>query len=150
MPLDIYFAKVQISVHLQVDNIFKMAQIQLPGFRVGMAVETSFTAGSTNPSAIDLQKNDNQNIMLHIRVDRDRLVMNTKTNDAWGGEEYFNSIGIGSPGKLLTLRVEAQSDCFHVIINGKDTYNYKYRLPVTDVNMCVISTPDIKYYTVFF
>ena len=127
-----------------------MAQIQLPGFRQGMAVETQFTAGSTNPSAIDLQKNDNQNIMLHIRVDRDRLVMNTKTNGSWGGEEYFNSSGIGTPGKLVTLRAEARSDCFHVIINGKDTYDYKHRMPLTDVNMCVVSTPDIKYYTVFF
>ena len=91
-----------------------------------------------------------QNRMLHIRVDPDRLVFNTKTNGTWGDEEYFNKCGIGSAGKLLTLRVEARSDCFHIIINGKDTYDYKHRLPLTDVNMCVISTSDIKYYTVVF
>ena len=144
----IYFAKVQISAHLQVDNISKMAQFELPGFRERMAVETRFTA-SASASAMDLQKTDGQNIMLHIRVDRDRLVMNTKTNGSWGGEEYFNCSGIGSPGTLVMLRAEARSDCFHVIINGKDTYDYRHRLPYTDVNMCNIGTTDIKYYTVF-
>ena len=150
MPIDIYFAKVQISTHLQVDNISKMATIQLPGFREGIAIETRFTATSPNTGGIDLQKDDNQNRMLHIRVDPDRLVFNTKTNGTWGDEEYFNKCGIGSAGKLVTLRVEARSDCFHIIINGKDTYDYKHRLPLTDVNMCVISTSDIKYYTVVF
>ena len=137
---------MQISVHLQVDNISKMAQIQLPGFREGMAVETLFRP----VGAIDLQKNDNQNIMLHIRVELNGLVMNTKTNGSWGDEEYFRSSGIGSSNMLITLRAEAQSDYFHVIINGKDTYDYKHRLPLTDVNMCVISTNDIKEYSVFF
>ena len=115
-----------------------------------MAIETHFTVSASNLGAMDLQKNDNQNIILHIRVDRDRLTMNTKTNGSWGDEEYFNSVGIGSVGKLVTLRAEARSDCFHIIINGKDTYDYRHRLLFSDVNMCVISTDDIKYYTIFF
>ena len=126
-----------------------MAKFDLPGFKEGMSVETRFTA-SASASAVDLQKNaDGQNIMLHIRVDRDRLVMNTKTNGSWGGEEYFNCSGIGSPGTLVMLRAEARSDHFYITINGKDTYNYRHRLPYTDVNMCNIGTTDIKYYTVF-
>ena len=125
-----------------------MAQFDLPGFKERMAVETCFTA-SASASAMDLQKNDNQNIMLHIRVDRDRLVMNTKTNGCWGCEEYFNCSGIGCPGNLVMLRAEARSNCFHIIINGNDTYDYNHRLPYTDVNMCNIGTTDIKYYCVF-
>ena len=125
-----------------------MAQFDLPGFREGMAVETRFTA-SASASALNLQKDDGTNIMLHIRVDRDRLVMNTKTNNCWGGEEYYNCSGIGSPGTLVMLRAEARSDHFYITINGKDTYKYKYRLPYTDVNTCAIGTTDIKYYTVF-
>ena len=150
MPINICFAKVQISVHLQIDNISKMVLFQLPGFREGMAVETRFTAAFTNASYIDIQKNDNQNIMLHIRVDSDRLVMNTKTNGSWGDEEHFSSSDTGSAWNLVTLRAEARSDCFHIIINGKDTYDYRHRLPLTDVNMCNVGTPDIKYFTVFF
>ena len=125
-----------------------MAELTLPGFREGMSVETRFTA-SENPSSMNFQKNDYENIMIHIRVDRDRLVFNSRSNGTWGGEEYFNSSGIGSPGVLVMLRIEARSDHFHVIINGKDTYQFKHRLPYTDVNMCAIGTTDIKYYTVF-
>ena len=126
-----------------------MAQFDLPGFREGMAVETRFTA-SASASALNLQKDDGTNIMLHIRVDRDRLVMNTKTNGCWGCEEYFDSCGIGCPGKLVMLRAEARQDYFYIIINGEATYKYPHRLPYTDVNKCVIETTDIKFYTVFF
>ena len=146
MSIDIYFAKVQISVHLQVDNISKMAQIQLPDFKVWMALETRFRP----LGAMDLQKNDNQNIMLHIRVDMNCLTMNTKTNGSWGDEEHLRITGIGSSDTLLSLRVEARSEYFRVIVNRKDMYKYKHRFPLTDVNMCVISTDDIKQYTVFF
>ena len=125
-----------------------MTELALPGFREGMSVETRFTA-SENPSSMNFQKNDYENIMIHIRVDRDRLVFNSRSNGTWGGEEYFNCSGIGSPGVLVMLRIEARSDHFHVIINGKDTYQFKHRLPYTDVNMCAIGTTDIKYYTVF-
>ena len=125
-----------------------MAELALPGFTEGMSVETRFTA-SENPSSMNFQKNDYENIMIHIRVDRDRLVFNSRSNGTWGGEEYFNCSGIGCPGVLVMLRIEAQSDHFHVIINGKDTYQFKHRLPYTDVNMCAIGTTDIKYYTVF-
>ena len=126
-----------------------MAQFDLPDFSERMAVETRFTA-SQNPSTLDLQKNNDQNIMLRIRVERDRLVMNTKTNGSWGCEEYFDSSGIGCPGKLVMLRAEARRDHFYIIINGGDTCNYSHRLPYTDVNKCVIETTDIKFYTVFF
>ena len=125
-----------------------MAELTLPGFREGMSVETRFTA-SENPSSMNFQKNDYENIMIHIRVDRDRLVFNSRSNGTWGGEEYFNCSGIGCPGVLVMLRIEARSDHFHVIINGKDTYQFMHRLPYTDVNMCAIGTTDIKYYTVF-
>ena len=125
-----------------------MAEFELPGFREAMAVETRFTA-SENPSSMNFQKNDYENIMIHIRVDRDRLVFNSRTNGTWGREEYFNRSGIGSPGVLVMLRIEARSDYFYVTINGKDNYQYNHRLPYTDVNMCAIGTTDIKYYTVF-
>ena len=125
-----------------------MAQLDLPGFREGMAVETRFTA-SENPSSMNLQKTDYENIMIHIRVDKDRLVFNTRTNGTWGGEEYFNCKGIGASGVLVMLRIEARPEHFYVIINGKDNYQYRHRLPYTDVNMCAIGTTDIKYYTVF-
>ena len=128
--------------------VSKMAQLELPGFREGMAVETRFTA-SENPSSMNLQKTDYENIMIHIRVDRDRLVFNTRSNGTWGGEEYFNRSGIGAPGVLVMLRIEARPEHFYVIINGKDNYQYRHRLPYTDVNMCAIGTTDIKYYTVF-
>ena len=125
-----------------------MAEFELPSFREGMAVETCFTT-SENPSALYLSKNDLQNTMLHIRVDRDRLAFNSRTNGTWGCEEHCNCSGIGCPGVLLMLRAEARPEHFHIIINGKDTYQFKHRLPITDVNMCAIGTTDIKFYTVF-
>ena len=115
-----------------------------------MSVETRFTA-SENLNSMSFQKNNDNNIMIHIRVDRDRLAMNSRTNGTWGCEEYFNCSGIGCPGVLVMLRIEAQSEYFYVTINGKDYYQFNHRLlPFTDVNMCAIRTTDIKHYTVFF
>ena len=126
-----------------------MAEFQLPTLKDGMSVEASFIA-SESASSMNLQKNDFENLMIHIRVDRDRLLFNTRTNGAWGGAEFFNSSGIGSPGTLVILRIEVRSDYFYITINGKDNYKYKHRLPYTDVNMCNIKTTDIKHYTVFY
>ena len=84
-----------------------------------MAAETHFTA-SENSSSMNLQKNDHENIMIHIRVDKDQLVFNTRTNGTWGGEEYFNFSGIGSPGILVMLQIEPLPEHYYVTINGKD------------------------------
>ena len=126
-----------------------MVEFGLPTLKDGMSVEASFIA-SESASSMNLQKNDFENVMIHIRVDRDRLVFNTRTNSVWGGEESFSSSGVGSPGTLVILRIEARSDHFYITINRKDNYKYKYRLPYTDVNMCSIGTTNIKHYTVFY
>ena len=125
-----------------------MAQVDLPGFKEGMSIETSFVT-SENPSAMNLQKTNYENIMIHIRVDKDRLVFNSKSNGTWAGEEHYNCSGIGNPGTLVMLWAEARPKHFFITINGKDNYEFKHRLPYTDVNMCAIGTTDIKYYTVF-
>ena len=123
-----------------------MVEFDLPHLKEGMAVETRIEASQID--VFNLQKDDNNNVMIHIRVDQNRLVLNSRSNGAWGREEYFNKSGIGEPGKLITLRAEVTSGHFHVIINGDDHYDFKYRLPYTDVNMGVVSK-GIKYYTVF-
>lgn len=126
-----------------------MVVFNLPPLKEGMSVETSFIAGES-ASSVNLQKDNFENLMIHIRVDQNRLVFNSRNNGAWGGEESFSSSGIGVAGTLVILRVEARSDHFYVTINRKDTYNFKYRLPYTDVNMCNIGATDIKHYTVFY
>ena len=124
-----------------------MAKIYLPVFKEGMVVEAQFkTTGS-----MDFVKKDYQNIILHVKVDSDRVVMNTKIDGAWGDEEYLHSRGIGADGKLIKIRVEARSTDFFIIINDIENYAYDHRYhPYTDVNMCIVSTTDIKYYKVFF
>ena len=79
-----------------------MAQVDLPGFKEGMFIETSFVA-SENPSAMNLQKTNYENIMIHIRVDKDWLVFNSRSNGTWAGEEHYNCSGIGNPGTLVML-----------------------------------------------
>lgn len=125
-----------------------MVQLELPGFRERMAVETRFTA-TENASAMNFQKTDDQNIMIHVRVDRDQLVLNSRCNGAWGSEVVIKSSGIGCPGNTVMLRIEARPEHFYITVNGKDYYEFKHRLPYTDVNMCAIGASDIQYYTVF-
>ena len=147
LPIDIYFTKVQISVHLQVNNISKMAKIYLPVFKEGMAVEAQFKA----TGSMDFQKKDYRNIILHVKVDSDRVVMNTKIDGVWGNEEDLNSSGIGSDGKLIKIRVEARPTRFFITINDIYNYGYRHRYHLyTDVNVCMVSTTDLKYYKVFF
>ena len=123
-----------------------MTKIYLPVFKEGMAVEAQFKA----TGAMDFQKDNNQNILLHVRVDEDRLVINTRTDGVWGGEEYFNSSGIGSDGKLIKLRVEVRSTDFLITINDKYHCGYNHRYPYLDIDECKVSTTDIKYYGVFY
>ena len=134
-----------------------MVEFELPPFQQRMAVETRFAnLSSGNYTAFNLQKDSSDtNVMMHIRVDPDQLVLNSRSNGAWGSEVRINKAGIGTPGKLVTLKIEARSDHFYITVNGEDHYEFKYRLPYTDINMgAVYSWPlkdtEIKFYSVLY
>ena len=122
-----------------------------------MSVETTFNNLSAgNYTAFNLQKDSTeQNVMIHIRVDRNQLVLNSRDNGAWGGEVRIDKSGVGTPGSQVKLRIEARSDHFYITVNETDHHEYQYRSPYTDVKQfAVYSWPnkdtDIKNYTVFY
>ena len=134
-----------------------MAEFDLPPFKERMAVETRVVVlEAGNYTVLNLQKDSREkNVMIHIRIDPNHLVLNSRSNGAWGREVKISKPGIGTPGNLVTLRAEARSDHFYVTVNGVDHYEFPYRLPYTDINMgAVYSWPstdtDIKYYTVLY
>ena len=122
-----------------------------------MAVETQFTNLSAgNYSAFNLMKDDiEQNVMIHIRVDLNQLVLNTRTNGSWGSEVRFDKPGVGTPGQLVTLRATIRSDHFDILVNKTDTYRYDYRTPWTEIKKGYVHSwqdfdTAIKNYTVFY
>ena len=122
-----------------------------------MSVETRVAAlGGGNYTAFNLQKDSAElNVMIHIRIDPNHLVLNSRHNGAWESEVKISKPGIGSPGNLVTLRIEARSDHFYITVNGSDHHEFKYRSPYTDIKMgAVFSWPkketDLKYYGVFW
>ena len=60
-----------------------------------MAVETEVAAlSSGNYTAFNLQKDSAEtNVMMHIRIDPDRLVLNSRNNGAWGSEVIISKPG---------------------------------------------------------
>ena len=82
-----------------------MVEFELPPFQQRMGVETRFAnLSSGNYTAFNLQKGSSvTNVMMHIRVDPDQLVLNSMSNGAWGSEVRINKPGIGTPGKLVTI-----------------------------------------------
>ena len=127
-------------------------EFKVPRLSERMSVETRFEIPANAPASgsnvFNLMKDDLSNIMIHMRVDRDRLVLNSCSNGTWGSEFIINSQGIGTPGNLVTLRAEVRSDHFYVTVNGSDHYEFKYRLPYTDINKGFVGS-GIKFYTIF-
>jgi len=131
-----------------------MTDFPLPTpFREQMAVETRFkipaNAQIQGAGVFNLMKNDLNNIMIHVRVDRDELGLNTCISGTWGDQINVPCKGIGTPGNTVTIRVQARSDHFLITVNGKDLYQYKYRSSFTDINMGHTGS-GLEYYTVFY
>ena len=135
-----------------------MVEFELPPFQERMGVEVRVAAlTGGNYTAFNLQKDSSEtNVMMSIRIDPDRLVLNSKSNGAWGSEVRISKPGIGNPGNLVTLRIEARSEHFYITVNGEEHHEFSHRLPYTDINMGgvyswpSVKVPDIKYYTVFY
>ena len=51
---------------------------------------------------------------------------------SWGPEERPRGFDFSS-GVPITIRVEAKSDHFVILVNGNVIHYYKYRIPVTNV-----------------
>ena len=135
-----------------------MVEFELPPFQLRMGVEVRVAALSGgNYTAFNLQKDGSDtNVMIQVRIDPNQLVLNSMSNGVWGSEVRLDKPGIGTPGNLVTLRIEARSDHFYITVNGEEHHEFKYRLPYTDINMGgvyswhTIKYPDIKYYTVLY
>lgn len=133
-------------------------EFKLSPFKEQTAVETRFAnLASGNYTAFNLQKGtgDSTDMMIHIRVDRNQLILNSRSNGAWGSEVRIDKSGIGTPGNLVTLRIQARSDHFYITVNETDNYEFKYRLPFSDIDTGkVYSWPstdtDVRNYGVFF
>ena len=74
---------------------------------------------------LNLMKDDN-NIMIHCRVDANQLLLSTRKNGTWlsGTRVEIPYPGLGSAGNVVTLRIQARSDHFYVTINGDDGHKY--------------------------
>lgn len=98
-----------------------------------MAFEVRYITPDNGRVAFDLMDNQN-NIVLHMsaRWDQKVLVLNTCKNGVWGPEETVENFNFNS-GIPITLRAEAKTDCFTIIVNGTIVHNYKHRMPLTSI-----------------
>jgi len=125
----------------------------LTPFRAEMEVEVRFTipanAPATGAQVLNLMKDSLRDIMIHCRVDKNQLLMDSCKNGTWLARGVtIPSPGLGTPGNVVTLRVQARSDHFFVTINGDDGHKYPYQQPYTDVNMAHVGK-GLEYYMVF-
>jgi len=126
----------------------------LTPYRAEMEVEVCFTipanAPATGANVLNLMKDSPRDIMIHCRVDKNQLLLSSCRDGTWlgGGRVEIPSPGLGTPGNVVTLRVQARSDHYFVTINKDDGHKYPYQLPYTDVNMAAVGS-GLEYYTVF-
>lgn len=109
-----------------------MGEIVLTKFEVGMAVEVIYITPDNGRPTMDLT-DDSGNIVLHVnpRWDEKAFVLNTHKK-GWGREERPHGFDFSS-GVPITIRVEAKSHHFVILVNGNVIHHYKHRIPVTDV-----------------
>jgi len=125
----------------------------LTPFKEQAEVEVRFTipanAPATGAQVLNLMKDSLRNIMIHCRVDRDQLLINSCKDGTWlGGKVTIPSPGLGAPGNVVRLQVQARSDHFFVTINGDGGHKYPYQLPYSDVNMGHVGI-GLEYYMVY-
>ena len=110
-----------------------MGEISVPKFEVGMAIEEKFMTPDNGRPTMNI-KDSSGNILLHVnpRWDQKAFVLNTYKQNSWGREERPSGFDFDS-GVPITIRVEAKSDHFVILVNGNIIHNYNYRLPVTDI-----------------
>ena len=125
----------------------------LTPFREQMEVDVRFKIPANPPTAganvLNLMKDDN-NIMIHCRVDANQLLLSTRKNGTWlsGTRVEIPYPGLGSAGNVVTLRVQARPDHFYVTINGDDGHKYPYQLPYTDIIKGRVGS-GLEYFVVF-
>lgn len=109
-----------------------MGEIVLTKFEVGMAIEVEYITPDNGRPTMNL-KDDSGNIVLHVnpRWDEKVFVLNTHKK-GWGPEERPRGFDFSS-GVPITIRVEAKSDYYIILVNGNIIHYYKYRIPVTGV-----------------
>lgn len=109
-----------------------MSEIVLTKFEVGMAIEVTYITPDNGRPTMNL-KDDSGNIVLHVnpRWDEKVFVLNTHKK-GWGHEERPRGFDFSS-GVPITIRVEAKSDHFVILVNGNVIHYYKYRIPVNDI-----------------
>ena len=109
-----------------------MGEISLTKFEVGMAIEMMYITPDNGRPTLDL-KDKCGNIVLHVnpRWDQKVFVLNTN-NGGWGSEERPHGFDFSS-GVPITVRLEAKSDHFVILVNGNVIHYYKHRMPVTSV-----------------
>jgi len=136
-----------------------MTSIPLPiPFKEQMEVEARFMIPLNAPgfqaNCLNLLKfeswKDDHDVMIHCRIDKDQLLMSTKKDGTWlvDKEVVIPYPGLGTPGNVVTLRVQARYDHFFVTINGDRGHKYPYQLSYTDVNMAYVQS-DLEFYIVF-
>ena len=110
-----------------------MGEIVLTKFEVGMAIEVRFMTPDNGRPTLDMKDNSG-NIVLSVspRWDQRVFVLNTYKQNSWGPEERPSGFDFSS-GVPVTIRVEAKSDHFVILVNGNIIHDYKYRLPVTGI-----------------
>ena len=112
-----------------------MGEIGVTKFEVGMAVEVRYITPDNGRPTLNLKDDDSGNIALHVnpRWEQKVLVLNTRKQNSWGPEEKPPGFDFSS-GVPITVRVEAKSDHFAILVNGQFIYNYKYRLPLSEIH----------------
>ena len=108
-------------------------EIRVPYFQVGMAIEVRYITPDNGRPTMDIIDKNN-NILLHVnpRWDHRTFVLNTFHKKRWGPEERPSGFDFSS-GVPITVRVEAKSTHFVILVNGRIIHHYKHRLPVNHI-----------------
>ncbi|XP_065838934.1 uncharacterized protein [Oscarella lobularis] len=82
-----------------------------------------------------------QNNALHFnpRFDQRQVVLNSKTNGKYGGEEKPPAEFLFEPNKKFKIRIFVTSEDFQLAVNGRCLYFYKHRLPYQSIRRLVIN-----------
>jgi len=135
---------------VQDDRISNTYSIQIAGRGREVRFTNPANAPATGANVLNLMKDSRRDIMIHCRVDKDQLLISSCRDGTWlgGGRVTIPSPGLGAPGKVVRLQVQAQSDHFFVTINDDGGHKYPYQLPYSDVTMGAVGS-GLEYYTVY-
>ena len=116
-------------------------KIVLDDFRVGSVVEVTYVAPSTGRVTLNLKDTVGKNTVLHVDArynwssEVKKLVLNShKAGEGWGREVRPDGFDF-TPGIHAKVRITADEHRFIVHCNELEVGEFKYRHPVTSVNM---------------